>query len=266
MCSAKHIWGFVREHKYIVKRIFITMQLSKRLKMVVDCVDKGMRVADVGCDHAYISIYLVENNIAPSTIALDINKGPLMKADENIIKYNMTDRIKTRLSDGLHKLEPGEADSIVAAGMGGALMIKILEEGRECVRAAKELVLQPQSEPGKLRRYLEENGMQIIHEAMCIDDGKYYVVFKAVHGDKLYTGKDMPAEEITTEGWYTYGKLLLERKDEILKEYLLKEMASCESIINNLQGRESESAMASLRECKVKYETAKAAYERYMAD
>ena len=147
--------------------------------MVADCVTKGNVVADVGCDHAYISIYLVEGKVAPKTIALDVNEGPLLRAQENIASYGMEGLITTRLSDGLHKLKPNEADSIVIAGMGGPLMIKILEEGSECVATAKELILQPQSEIWRVREYLHNLNFEITKEDMCIDEGKYYTVLHA---------------------------------------------------------------------------------------
>ena len=155
------------------------MNLSKRLRMVADCVTKGNVVADVGCDHAYISIYLVERKVAPRTIALDVNEGPLLRAQENILSYGLENLITTRLSDGLHKLKPKEADSIIIAGMGGPLMIKILEEGSECVKAAKELILQPQSEIWRVREYLHNLNFEITKEDMCIDEGKYYTVLYA---------------------------------------------------------------------------------------
>lgn len=155
------------------------MNLSKRLRMVADCVTKGNVVADVGCDHAYISIYLVEGKIAPKTIALDVNEGPLLRAQENIASYGFESLISTRLSDGLHKLKPNEVDSIVIAGMGGPLMIRILEEGSECVKTAKELILQPQSEIWRVREYLHNLNFEITKEDMCIDEGKYYTVLHA---------------------------------------------------------------------------------------
>ena len=120
------------------------MQLSLRLKTVADSVTGGNRVADVGCDHAYIAIHLAENNIAPRVVAMDVNKGPLSKAMENIEIRGLEDRIETRLSDGLARLNPGEADTVVIAGMGGALMVRILTEGESALYVVKELILQPQ--------------------------------------------------------------------------------------------------------------------------
>ncbi|MGN6714013.1 tRNA (adenine(22)-N(1))-methyltransferase [Anaerocolumna jejuensis] len=191
------------------------MQLSNRLKTVADIVTKGNRVADVGCDHAYIAIHLAENNIAPKVIAMDVNKGPLSKAQENIALWGLADKIETRLSDGLLKLRPGEADSIVIAGMGGALMVKILKEGEKSLAGVKELILQPQSEIFLLRRYLHGKDYEIETEKMVKEDEKFYVIIKAV--------KSKNAETYEKEIFYLYGKLLLEGGEPVVKEYLERE-------------------------------------------
>ncbi|SHK68814.1 tRNA (adenine22-N1)-methyltransferase [Anaerocolumna jejuensis DSM 15929] len=191
------------------------MQLSNRLKTVADIVTKGNRVADVGCDHAYIAIHLAENNIAPKVIAMDVNKGPLSKAQDNIALWGLTDKIETRLSDGLLKLRPGEADSIVIAGMGGALMVKILKEGEKSLAGVKELILQPQSEIFLLRRYLHEKGYEIETEKMLKEDEKFYVIIKAV--------KSKSTKTYEKEIFYLYGKLLLEGGEPVVKEYLERE-------------------------------------------
>lgn len=191
------------------------MQLSNRLKTVADIVTKGNRVADVGCDHAYIAIHLAENNIAPKVIAMDVNKGPLSKAQDNIALWGLADKIETRLSDGLLKLRPGEADSIVIAGMGGALMVKILKEGEKSLAGVKELILQPQSEIFLLRRYLHEKGYEIETEKMLKEDEKFYVIIKAV--------KSKSTKTYEKEIFYLYGKLLLEGGEPVVKEYLERE-------------------------------------------
>ena len=121
-------------------------ELSKRLQAVADLVTPGMRLADVGTDHAYIPIYLTQNGLVPSAIAMDINKGPLERADTHILKHGLDGKIVTRLSDGLVNLKMEEADTMIAAGMGGGLVIHILNEDPAKTRSLKELVLQPQSE------------------------------------------------------------------------------------------------------------------------
>ena len=104
-------------------------ELSKRLQAVADLVTPGMRLADVGTDHAYIPIYLTQNGLVPSAIAMDINKGPLERADTHILEHGLDGKIVTRLSDGLVNLKMEEADTMIAAGMGGGLVIHILNEG-----------------------------------------------------------------------------------------------------------------------------------------
>ena len=104
------------------------MQLSERLGAVADFVTPMSRLADVGTDHAYVPIFLVKENRITSAIAMDIVDGPLKRAHDNICMYGMQDKIETRKSDGLKNLRPGEADTVVIAGMGGLLICRILEE------------------------------------------------------------------------------------------------------------------------------------------
>ena len=145
------------------------MELSKRLYAVASLVTEGASVADIGTDHGYIPIYLIENQIAARAIALDINKGPLERARMHIVGHGLKGQIETRLSDGLKEVKPGEVDTMIAAGMGGGLVIKILREGKPVVDTLKSCILQPQSEIHRVRRYVAENQMKIVDE-MCIRD------------------------------------------------------------------------------------------------
>lgn len=203
------------------------MQLSLRLKTVADSVTGGNRVADVGCDHAYIAIHLAENNIAPRVVAMDVNKGPLSKARENIEVRGLEDRIETRLSDGLARLNPGEADTVVIAGMGGALMVRILIEGESALKGVKELILQPQSEIFLVRRHLHTNGYRIESEKMVKEDDKYYIIIKAL--------KDPVKESYDQELFYLYGKQLLESGSPLVEEYLLREERLKEQVEESLR-------------------------------
>lgn len=191
------------------------MHLSKRLQMVVNCVTKGNVVADVGCDHSYISIYLVESEIAPRTVALDINEGPLKRARANIRQHGLEERIQTVLCDGLTGLTPNTADSIVIAGMGGAMMVHILENACEIISNIKEIILQPQSEVEKVREYLHRIGFVITKEDMCMDDNKYYVVMRAQ--------KEQEYSELDAQVFLRFGRCLLEQRHPVLLEFLNKE-------------------------------------------
>ena len=201
------------------------MKLSKSLAAVAGLVTEGASVADVGTDHGYIPIYLTERGVASKVLALDVNKGPLERARIHIASCGLNEQIETRLSDGLRNISPGEADTMIAAGMGGGLVIKILEEGKEVVQTLSEFILQPQSEIDRVRRYLNEHGMCIAAEDMVCEDGKYYPVMKAVHGKS----------EIYEEWEYMYGKKMLLAKHPVLKEYLIREMRISREILQKLE-------------------------------
>ena len=113
------------------------MELSTRLQAVADFVTAGYKLADIGTDHAYIPIALVEQNRIPGAIAMDINEGPLQRAGEHIAENKMEKKIEIRLSNGFSALKKGEAESAVIAGMGGGLMIRILTEGEAMISWTK---------------------------------------------------------------------------------------------------------------------------------
>lgn len=136
------------------------------MKAVASMVTAGYTLCDVGTDHGYVPIALVQGNIIPKAIAVDINKGPLERANEHIRANGLTEKITTRLSNGLEAIHDGEVDSIVIAGMGGELVIHILTAGETVCRSAKELILQPQSEVSKVREYVRNTGYKIVDEDM----------------------------------------------------------------------------------------------------
>lgn len=207
------------------------MQLSKRLEAVASMVTLGNRVADIGCDHAYITIHLLMNRISPFVVAMDINQGPLDRARANIRKYGVEDKVSIRRSDGIKMLEAGEVDTILIAGMGGRLMTRILSSRLKVVSAAKELVLQPQSEIYFVRKNLKEWGFQIIKEDMLKEDGKYYVVMK-VKIDPSTTG-NKEYQLIKPEHIY-FGRLLLEERNPVLLEHLQSEKVMYKKIYEEL--------------------------------
>jgi tRNA (adenine22-N1)-methyltransferase len=225
------------------------MQLSKRLHAVASLVTPGYRVADVGCDHAYTAIYLVEKEIADKVIAMDVNQGPIDRAKDNIEKYGYSNQIETRRSDGLEKLQEEEVDTILIAGMGGALTIQILEEKKELVLRVKELILQPQSEINKVRAKLQGWNFLIVRESMVKDDGKFYMMIKAIP-------KGMVSEpwqyELTKMEYFYYGKLLLEEKHPILQEFLLWDLELNENILRTLRLEQTENAKAREKEIEEK--------------
>ena len=145
--------------------------MSKRLQACCSFVHPGDRVADIGCDHGYLGIYLLKNGIAQSVIASDICKGPLESAVRNSEKFGVRDRMTFYLSDGVRNI-PREFDTLVCAGMGGDTMVSILTSAPWLKNAQYRLILQCQSKNGMLRRYLSENGWRILQEQI-IRDGKF---------------------------------------------------------------------------------------------
>ena len=216
------------------------MQLSMRLRMNASLVTPGNRLADVGTDHGYIPIALVEEGVIPSALAMDVNEGPLMRAEEHIRLSGLVPYIETRLSDGLEKLGCGEADSVLVAGMGGPLIIRILSEGKRQLAGVRELIVQPQSEIGLVRHFLEESGWNIDAEDMVREDGKYYTAIHAVPGDMAW------GQEV----FYRYGKLLLENRHPVLRKYLEGRRETCGKILENLraQGRDLQKVSGRIRE------------------
>ena len=196
------------------------MELSKRLQAV----------ADIGTDHGYIPIWLMEHKKASFAVAMDINKGPLEKARENIRLHGLTSYIETRLSDGMKNLKAGEAESVVIAGMGGGLVMKILEDVKGKSLGIREWILQPQSEIQKVRTYLRESGYCIVAEDMVLDEGKFYPMMKVIKGEP----------ELYSEAELCYGKILLKNRNKVLEEFLKKELDIKTEIRNRLQNSDGE--------------------------
>ncbi len=235
--------------------------LSARMLALTDMVTAGNRVCDVGCDHGWVSIYLVQQGISPRVLAMDVRQGPLSRAQENIRQQGVEAYIETRLSDGVTALGAGEADTMICAGMGGRLMQRILEEGREKLEAM-ELILQPQSEISGFRAYLRQAGYVTLAENMVYEDGKYYPMMKVAVGNRRCVGLETEKPEQKTgsgmdvlkeaerreaaEGLAVcsadnmrlqdcFGGLLLAGCHPVLRQYLLHEQQSSQYILEQLK-------------------------------
>ena len=200
------------------------IQLSKRMDRLAGLVTAGNRLADVGTDHGYIPIALVQSGKIPSAIAMDINQGPLDRARDHIREQHLDTYITTRLSDGLMFLQDGEADTVLIAGMGGALTVHILEGGAHCLASVKELILQPQSEIWLVREWLCEHGYKITDEDIVLDEGKYYPMMRAVHGSM----------ELPSRGEREYGNPALQRSIGVWSAYLRAEQGKTDAILKTL--------------------------------
>lgn len=226
------------------------MQISKRLETVAGMVTPGLALADVGTDHAYIPIYLVGNQIVPRAVAMDIGRGPLARAQEHIRAYGLEAQIETRLSDGLDALAEGEAQSIVIAGMGGQLAVRILTKGAAQAMACREVILQPQSELRLVRSYLYSAGYRILQEELVYEGGKFYPMMKCVPKGQ----SDWAEAMAITEPGLRFGPLLLAGRHPVLREYLLREYRLNGRILKALSVQTGE--RAAVRRAEVEQEQA----------
>lgn len=221
--------------------------------MVANMVTKGNRVADIGCDHGHTSIYLVEHNCSKQIIAMDINQGPLARAKENIKRFHCEKEIDVRLSNGVSALKADEVDTILISGMGGALVIRILEEGNKIIENVDELILQPQSEISEVRRYLHSIGFTIFNEDMIEEDGKYYTAIDAKRGKEAYQN----------EVEYCYGKILLQKKNNSLQRQLTGFVKKHTEIIAKIKTQEYDKNRKRLFELQKEQEIMKEALKYF---
>ena len=210
----------------------MAIHLSKRLTALANMVTDGNRLADIGTDHGYIPIYLCQTGKIPSALAMDIGKGPLQQAQTHIAEHGLSEQIKTRLSDGMAALQFGEADTILIAGMGGGLVMKILSEGAEKLTGKEELILQPQSEIALVREFLRVRNFQILNEDMILEDGKYYPMMKVSQQKAAEQTKILPQEVADA-----FGPVLLQKRHPVLKEWLERELRTTNSVIEQLSAQ-----------------------------
>lgn len=207
-------------------------------------VTAGYTTADIGTDHAYIPIYLVENRLIPNAIAMDINEGPLKRAAMHVKANGLSEQIALRLSDGFCALHPGEAKTAILAGMGGGLVMKILKDYREVTCSLEECILQPQSKIAGVRAFLLSEGFIFIQEDMILEDGKFYPIMKVkppvqgIHIDECRSKAGLHIEN-WSEAELLYGKLLLRSKNKVLKKFLEKDITQKKEIIKELEIQKS---------------------------
>lgn len=241
------------------------MQLSLRLSAIADMVTTGNRLVDVGCDHGYLPVYLIQQKKIPSAIAMDVRKGPLSRAKEHIRQYGLEEYIQTRLSDGLENLKAGEGDTLVIAGMGGPLMERILTDGQSVRDSFSEMILQPQSDIPHFRRFIQSQGFQIVEEKMVEEEGKFYPMMRVVRTCPEGDGNENLVSEAAP---YTleeaFGKFLLKEHNPVLYRYLLREERIRADILKQLQAApQAEAVTARIREVKEKAQLIKAALAEY---
>ena len=171
-----------------------TPVLSERLKAIADLVIPGRPMADIGTDHGHLPMWCLENGVVPFAILSDINEGPIEKAKLRIERSSMAeDSYSLRLGSGLSVLKPGEAATVVIAGMGGELTSRLLAAVPEVTDSVQRFVFQPRSRAGMLREWLWSNGWRICEERLVRERRRLCQIFAAEKGkQEPYDYPDIP--------------------------------------------------------------------------
>lgn len=186
------------------------LPISKRLLCCASMVQPGSRVADIGTDHGYLGIYLLQSGAARHVIACDLRKDPLENARRNAKLFGVDGEMELRLSDGLEKIRPDEVDTVVMAGMGGDLIQKILSQCPWRRREGLQFILQPQSAGNVLRRWLCEDGFEIRREEPVQDGHFLYTVMDIRQGEPapLTPGTEYASPALLASGSPLVGNYL----------------------------------------------------------
>lgn len=201
------------------------IKLSKRLLAIANLIDDNSKVADIGCDHGLVSIYLAMNKQNISIIASDINQNALDNAIKNINKYHLEDKIKVCLSNGLDNIND-EIDTIIISGMGGHTIVDILTNNQEKLNTVNNIIIQSNNDIEYVRRKIVKLGYYISKEELILDKNIYYTVILFTKGKKKYTNKE-----------YYFGPILLKENSKIFIEKNNKEYTKLVNIKNNIPKR-----------------------------
>ena len=195
------------------------LPISKRLLCCASMVAPGARVADIGTDHGYLGIHLLQTGAARYVIACDLRKDPLENARRNAKRYGVDGAMELRLSDGLDRIRPDEVDTVVMAGMGGDLIQKILAQCPWRRKAGLQWILQPQSAGNVLRRWLCEDGFEIQREEPVQDGHFLYTVMDIRQGEPapLTPGTEYASPALLASGSPLVGNYLA-RVENALQE------------------------------------------------
>ncbi len=219
------------------------MILSYRLEAVISTVRPVICAADIGTDHGFVPVELVRRGICESALAMDLRPGPLSRAEGHIKEAGLDGKINVRLSDGLEKLDEGEAQCVIIAGMGGELMLRILTDGERLWRSVSQWVLSPQSEQYKVRAFLDRNGFAIHDEKFLYEDGKYYNILDVVPSDDPGR-RGIISDDDEFDAGYVYGRSLIEKDDQVLKRFLAEEEEKLNKLCKRLSSLGEESGSA----------------------
>lgn len=210
------------------------LKISNRLKTIGDLVSCNQKVIDVGCDHALLSIYLTLNKNC-QVIATDINKLPLKEAKKNIEDFNLENKIKLVLSDGLNNINE-EFDTLIISGMGAHTIIKIINNDIEKVKKANQIIIQSNKDLYIIRKFFLENYFKIVNEVIVYENNKYYTIIVFENNSELITLNE--SELYFGELKYRNNKMFIKYKSYLLNKYenilKQKEVIQIRKLVNYL--------------------------------
>ena len=198
------------------------MKINDRLKKIGDLVEANSFCLDVGCDHAFLDIYLVQRGENIKAIASDVKEGPLNHARENINKYHLEDKIECRLGNGLDTYSD-YVDTIIISGLGGRSMIGIFKSHLEVLKKVNTIILSPNNYQIDVKKFLCKNEFYLANEEL-VKEGKFiYQILVFSRGKRRYSRRE-----------YFFGPVLLEKKGKLFDEYYKRELVSREILIKVL--------------------------------
>lgn len=198
------------------------MKINDRLKTIGDLADANSFCLDVGCDHAFLDIYLVKRGDNINAIASDIAEGPLEQAKKNIKAEKLDKKIEVRLGNGLDTYSD-EVDTVIISGMGGRSMIGIFKNNLDVLKKIKTIIVSPNNYQEDVKRFLVKNGFYIEEEVMVKEKKFIYQIIKFYRGKKKYTRRE-----------YFFGPIFLNKKNKLFKEYYERELKSREIFVDLL--------------------------------
>lgn len=204
----------------------MSYELSTRLQTCLDALKPLQTIADIGTDHAYLPCVGMLDNQLTYAIAADIGVGPLESAKATIKRYKLEDKIETRLGGGLAILAPSEVEGVVIAGMGGKLIVSILDADIPLTTSFKRLVLQPNIDANLVRAWLANHSFKFIDEKIVLDEGKFYEVIVAEPTEEQPSYNELDLE---------FGPILRQKpNDDVFKARWMKEFNKNQEIMSQL--------------------------------
>ncbi|MED3548961.1 tRNA (adenine(22)-N(1))-methyltransferase [Cytobacillus praedii] len=223
-----------------------TEKLSQRLEAVANYIPRGFRLADIGSDHAYLPCYAVKKGMVPFAVAGEVVEGPYQSAQRQVKLEGLEEKIIVRKGNGLEVITQGEIDCVTIAGMGGALIASILEEGKNKLDSVKRLILQPNISAITTRQWLADNGWELISEEILEEDNKIYEILVAEKGDPFKPYKNLQKELLL-------GPLLMKQSSVSFQKKWRNELKNWQRILTQLENAaESEETILKKKELKEK--------------